>query len=273
MRDKAIYVAKAIGRRVVWGPTDLVNGLRNGGARMPPRGLSFVGPTDFEQTGKDFLELFVEFGGLRPDDRVLDMGCGIGRMAIPMTGYLQGGSYRGFDVGKEMIRWCKRRITPEHPNFDFTWAPIHNAKYNPFGTVSALEYEFPYPDDCFDFALATSLFTHMAGGEVRHYLEELGRVLKPNGRAFLTFFLITPEAEAEIDAGRAEFDFRPDGRGAWTIDSRLPEEAIAFAVDDTRKMIESAGLTIREPIHHGHWANAPGAPTLQDIVVVEAPRG
>ncbi|HEY5976320.1 MAG TPA: methyltransferase domain-containing protein [Solirubrobacterales bacterium] len=272
MRDKAIYVAKAIGRRVVWAPADLLNGIRNGRS-LPPRGLSFVGPTNFEQTGKDFLEHFVEYGGLSPDDRVLDMGCGIGRMAIPLTGYLQDGSYKGFDVGKEMIRWCQHRITPEHPSFDFTWAPIYNAKYNPFGTVSALEYEFPYPDDHFDFALATSLFTHMARAEVQHYLEELSRVLKPEGRAFLTFFLISPEAEAEIAAGRADFDFQLNGDRAWTIDSRLPEEAIAFAVDDTREMIESAGLAIREPIHHGRWANAPGAPTLQDIVVVEAPRG
>lgn len=272
MREKAIYIGKAVARRLAWAPVDLWQRIRGGGGLNPPRGLSFVGRSDFEQTGNDFLELFVDLGGLRPDDDVLDIGCGIGRMAIPMTRYLKGGSYRGFDVGKEMIRWCQRRVTSRHPAFEFRWAPIYNGKYNPFGTVSALEYRFPYTDDSFDFALATSLFTHMSSAEVRHYLEEVSRVLRPGGRAFLTFFLITPESEAEIAAGRADFDFRREGDGDWIIDPKMPEEAVAFPLESVREMVSAAGLAIEEPVHRGEWANAPDHRTLQDVLVVTAPR-
>ena len=267
MRARAIYLLKAAARRVYWAPYDLFHWRERRARLIPPRGLSFVGGGDFEQTGREFLGHFTGLGGLRPGDDVLDVGCGIGRMAIPLTGYLEGGSYAGFDVGREMVRWCSRHITPRHPEFEFTWAPVHNRKYNPFGDVSAAEFRFPYPDSSFDFAFATSLFTHLVRDEARHYLEETARVLRPGGTCLLTFFLLSPEAEREMEAGRAAFRFEHEIDGAATTDPRLPEEAVAYRVDDFRSMLERAGLEIREPIHFGGWANAPGAPTLQDVIV------
>lgn len=270
MRAKATYITKAIGRRLVWAPSDLAKKLRGDDAMVPPRGLSFVGRSDFEQTGREFLGHFVELGELEKGDRVLDIGCGIGRMAIPLTGYLEGGSYEGFDVGKEMIAWCNRHISRRFPAFRFTWSPIYNQKYNPFGTISAAEFRFPYEDDSFDFALATSLFTHLTTSDAEHYLDELGRVLRPGATALLTFFLITPESQKEVETGKADFAFIHEIAGALTIDPRQPEEAVAFSLDDLTGMFDRAGLDLKGQVHRGSWANAPGAPSLQDIVVVQA---
>jgi SAM-dependent methyltransferase len=268
VRAKAVYLAKALARRVLFAPSDLLHRLRSGsGDLVPPRGLSFVGEGDFFATGREFLDHFTALGGLEPTDRVLDIGCGIGRMAIPLTGCLDGGSYAGFDVGRAMIRWCRRNITPRHPEFEFEWAPIHNAKYNPFGTLSATEFRFPYPDSSFDFAFAISLFTHLVHDEVGHYLAETARVLKPGGTCFLTFFLLTPRAKSEIAAGRAALAFRHPVAGGATTDPGRPEEAIAFEVDEARAMLEEAGLAVVEPIHFGSWANEPAAASYQDIVV------
>lgn len=270
MRAQAIYLAKALARRLRYGPGDLLR-RRRGGPPLPPRHLSFVGDSDFEQTGREFLGHFTELGGLGPNDRVLDVGCGIGRMALPLTDYLEGGSYAGFDVGREMVRWCSRNISPRHPSFEFAWAPIYNAKYNPFGTVAAGEFRFPYEDASFDFAFATSLFTHLQRQETAHYLAETARVLRPGGACLLTFFLLTPESEAEIAANRASFDFRHPVDGGKTTDPRQPEEAIAFRVEVLRELLAEAGLRVREPLHFGGWANAPGAPSMQDVVVAERP--
>lgn len=264
MRAKAIYLLKALGRRIRWGPSDL---LRPRGELVPPRHLSFVGGGDFERTGREFLGYFTELGGLRPGDRVLDVGCGIGRMAVPLTGYLDGGSYAGFDVGREMIGWCRRNITPRHPSFEFSWAPVHNAKYNPFGDLDATEFRFPYEDASFDFAFATSLFTHLRRDELRHYLLETGRVLRPGGRCLLTFFLLTPEAERGVAEGRAMLDMRHPVEGGATTDPRQPEEAIAFREDLVRELLGEAGLELVEPIHTGVWSGASDGLTLQDIVV------
>ncbi len=264
MRAKAIYLLKALARRVRWGPADL---LRPRGELVPPRRLSFVGAGDFEETGREFLGYFTELGGLRPDDRVLDVGCGIGRMAVPLTGYLEGGSYAGFDVGREMIRWCERNITARHPAFEFTWAPVYNSKYNPFGHLDGTEFHFPYEDGSFDFAFATSLFTHLLRSEARHYLMETARVLRPGGRCLLTFFLLTSEAERAVAAGRAMLDMRHPVDGGATTDPRQPEEAIAFRVELVRELMAEAGLEVVEPIHPGAWAGAPDALTLQDVIV------
>jgi SAM-dependent methyltransferase len=271
VRAKAIYIFKAAGRRLAWAPSDLWRRLRRRGRPIPPRGLSFVGRSDFEQTGQEFLGHFRELGGLQPDHRVLDVGCGIGRMAIPLTTYLRdGGSYEGFDVGREMIRWCRRNVTTRHPAFEFTWAPIYNRKYNPFGTISASEFRFPYEDRSFDFALATSLFTHLTRADASHYLSELGRVLRPGATSLLTFFLITPESATEIAEGRAAFDFRHELDGALTIDPRQPEEAVAFRLDDIHAMLGEAGLEADRAIHRGDWAHAPDAPSFQDILIARA---
>jgi ubiquinone/menaquinone biosynthesis C-methylase UbiE len=268
VRAKALYLAKALARRVLFAPSDLVRRMRRRGTDpVPPRGLSFIGEGDFLATGREFLGHFTDLGGLGPSDRVLDIGCGIGRMAIPLTGYLEAGSYAGFDVGRGMIRWCRRNITPRHPEFEFEWAPVQNAKYNPFGTLSASEFRFPHPDSSFDFVFATSLFTHLVAEEVSHYLGETARVLKPGGTCLLTFFLLTPRSEAEIAAARAALAFTHPVEGGATTDPARPEEAIAFRVDEIRAMLAGAGLAVVEPIHSGSWANEPGAASYQDIVV------
>ena len=52
---------------------------------VPLRRASFVGNSDFRETGDHFLQLFVKYSGLSSGDRVLDVVCGIGRMARPLT--------------------------------------------------------------------------------------------------------------------------------------------------------------------------------------------
>ena len=53
------------------------------------------------------LKQFIDLGGLKPEHRVLDIGSGIGRVAIPLTEYLnEKGSYEGFDVVELGVNWC-----------------------------------------------------------------------------------------------------------------------------------------------------------------------
>ena len=53
MKAKAVYLAKALARRVLFVPSDLLHRLRSGGGDLvPPRGLSFVGEGDFVATGR-----------------------------------------------------------------------------------------------------------------------------------------------------------------------------------------------------------------------------
>lgn len=265
---QAVYLAKAAARRVRFGPSDLLSRAGDGEPR-PPRRLSFVGGGDFEQTGQQFLGFFRELGGLRPDARVLDVGCGIGRMAVPLIDYLDEGSYAGFDIGREMVRWCRREISARRPDFEFSWAPVYNGKYNPFGRVAPHEFRFPYDDASFDFAFATSVFTHLLRDDAQHYLDEVARVLRPGGTCLLTFFLLTPEAERTIAAGDAMLPFAHPTEGGLVISRREPEAAVAYPEADVREWMAAAGLRVREPVHHGVWSGTPDGLTLQDVVVAE----
>ena len=225
--------------------------------RVPPRRLDFVGHSDFRATGDEFLGHFVELAGLRTDERVLDIGCGIGRMARPLAGYLgPEGAYEGFDIVPEGIAWCSGRYPP---NFAFRLLDVRNARFHPAGREPAEHARFPYADAAFDFAFATSVFTHLRPEAAGRYLAETARVLRAGGRALLTFFL------ADEPVGDHVHRVGP----ALAVDPAVPEEAIAYPEAWVRERAAAHGLPVREPVHHGTWRGDRAGRSFQDIVVLE----
>jgi SAM-dependent methyltransferase len=100
---------------------------------------------DFNAVGEEFFNFFVELGNLKPHESALDVGCGVWRMAIPLTRYLsKRGEYCGFDIRREAVRWCRNNITPYFPNFHFELSDLYNTDYNPASTCQASSYVFPY---------------------------------------------------------------------------------------------------------------------------------
>jgi SAM-dependent methyltransferase len=151
-------------------------------------------------------------------------------MAIPLLKYLNNsGGYIGFDISKRAIRWCKKNITSKNPKFSFYLADIYNKAYNHRGKLTASEYKFPFEDERIDFAFATSVFTHMMPKDLRHYLFELERSLKPGGRAMLTFFIIDDKAHQMMNENESSFNFKYKNSDCYSIDGKVPEIAIAFS--------------------------------------------
>ena len=235
----------------------------------PPRRLDFVGHSDFTATGDEFMAHFVELGGLQPGERVLDVGCGIGRMARPLAGYLSSdGSYDGFDVNRDGIAWCRRRYR-RHPNFRFEVADLFNARYNPRGSQRADEYRFPYEDASFDFVVATSVFTHLLEADATHYVAECARVLAPGGRLFATFFLLTGSSRALIEEGKAGLAFTDIDQRVAILDEALPEEAVAYDDEWVFEALRTNGLQL-DAEHPGSWSGHSEPVSFQDIVIAHA---
>jgi ubiquinone/menaquinone biosynthesis C-methylase UbiE len=226
----------------------------------------FVGDGDFVAVGDEFLKYFVDLGGLRPTHRVLDVGSGIGRMARALTKYLTGGSYEGIDIVPQGIDWCRRNVSQRYPNFRFQLADIRNLMYNPRGKFEAAEYQFPFGDADFDFTYLTSVFTHMRKREMEHYLLEITRTLRPNGRCLVTYFLLNDESRALIEAGRSSLDFKYPLDGCWTKDEDVPETAVAFDEEYIRKLYHDLGFTV-ETVRHGSWCGRQEYLSYQDIIV------
>lgn len=232
-----------------------------------------MGRAGFARVGSRLVRILVEATGLEAHERVLDVGCGPGRVARLLTSHLSpSGSYEGFDVVPGAIQWCQRTISPRFPNFRFMHVDIRNEMYNPQGTIEPSEFAFPYPDADFDFAFLYSVFTHMLPADVERYLGEIGRVLRPGGRCLLTFFLLTDASEEAMREGRAARTFPQRGPGYRSGSEHVHERAVAYAEEDARRLIDNAGLRIREPILHGTWGGG-SAPLNQDIVVVMKPGG
>lgn len=249
----------------------------NGGPRgelLPPKALQkFVGG-DFTEVGPLIAGAVIDECELGPGDAVLDVGCGSGRAAIPLAGYLSPeGRYSGFDISQKAIAWCLENISPSYPNFKFVVADIHNALYNPKGTYQSLDFRFPYEDATFDVAFATSLFTHMFPPDFRHYLHEITRVLKPGGRCLSTYFLLNDESSALIAVGKGTFQFEHEREGYRTISTKRSEDAIALPEAFVREVHGECGLEITKPLRYGEWCGRTPSVGFQDVVIALKPAG
>jgi SAM-dependent methyltransferase len=235
-----------------------VTGSRERG--FPPMRMRFVGMGDFVRVGEELVGLLTGVGGLGPDDRVLDIGCGVGRVAIPLTRFLsEDATYDGFDVVRSAVRWCARNITPSHPRFRFRHANLYNSFYNRRGVRTA-DYRFPYADASFDFAFATSVFTHLDVASARNYLNEAHRVLRPGGRLLATFF---------ISGGAAPgLDFRHRFDGYALLDANTPDAAIEFDEPLLRELLPETKWEIVR-FERGGWSGRGVGPTFQDTVVAQ----
>jgi SAM-dependent methyltransferase len=233
---------------------------------VPPRYLNFGGDGDFERTGDEFLAYFVQLGELQPEHRVLEIGCGIGRMARPLTQYLVNGSYEGIDIVPRGIRWCQKHFTDRYPNFRFQLSDVENREYNPSGRFRPTEYQFPFKDNEFDFVYLTSVFTHMLKNDMAHYLGEISRTLRPNSKCLITFFLLNEQSRKLISTGQSSLDFRFPLDGCWTNDESLPENAVAYEEDYIRKMFAESSLGL-EHVQYGAWCGRNEYLSYQDVLV------
>jgi SAM-dependent methyltransferase len=260
-RIRPLFIANQL-KNTILDAVDYVQGKRD--PLIPPRRLSFVFGGDFKSIGKEFLGYFQLFG-MQPNDRVLDVGCGIGRMALALTGYIRSGSYEGFDIIGSAIDWCKESITPAHPQFRFTHADIFNKSYNSGGKVQPSNFTFPYPDKSFDFAFLTSVFTHMFPKDIAHYMSELSRVIKPGGRCLITWFLVNNESARLVDSGKSRLPMTHICPGYCTINRKTPEYAVGIPEIDAIEFYIRNGFST-EPIHYGTWCGRQGM-SFQDIIV------
>lgn len=229
----------------------------------------FVGGTraNFRQIGRHWADTLVATG-LEPQHRVLDVGCGIGRIALGLTDHLTSGSYEGFDIVRSGIDWCKANITSRHPAFQFQHVDVFNRHYNPAGTVPPARFRFPYRDAEFDFAFLTSVVTHMLRDDAVNYIAELGRVLKGGGTSVGSWFLLNDESTNFLRSGQAAPDrhFRYEVGECLTAHPEMPERGVAYPEQVVRQMYAAGGLRIAH-IQHGAWAGRSGARHSQDIVV------
>jgi SAM-dependent methyltransferase len=228
---------------------------------VPPRRLQKYGRGEWTESGDATLRWLLDLAGLKPDSRVLDVGCGTGRVARPLVGFLDGGSYAGFDVDREAIGWC-RRAYRRHGNAHFVRADLFHARFHPGGAHSAAEYRFPYDDASFDLVVATSVFPHLLEQEAAHYLAESARVLAPGGHLLATFFVLDEHSRSVIAGDRATFPFLDADQHVAVVSEEHPDDAVAY---DAEWLAAAFVGTI--DVNRGTWRGEDEGLDLLDVVV------
>lgn len=240
---------------------------------IPPRKLRMmVGPFpdkySYKTTQEEFFKYFRDLCCVKPNERILDIGCGCGQMAAPLTKYLSpGGSYEGFDISNQLIDWSRRNISSKYPNFHFELADLFSKRYNPKGRYQPSEYQFPYEKNYFDFAFAKSVFTHMFPKDVENYFSNVSHVLKKGGRCLFTFFLLNAESSRLIDARVSTLDFKHDFGQYRTVDVNSPEAAVCLEEPLVLGFYEKYKLRIEKPICYGSWCGRSNFMSYQDMVI------
>ncbi|HMP25348.1 MAG TPA: class I SAM-dependent methyltransferase [Saprospiraceae bacterium] len=233
---------------------------------LPPMGLIYTGAGNFRKQGLEWKSFFINYG-LKPESSFLDIGSGIGRIALGLRDYLNG-QYEGFEAMEIGVKWCKDNITTKYPNFQFKWVQLYNDLYNSDGK-DASKYQFEYKDNAFDFAASISVFTHMVDREVENYLLQTNRVLKNDGLLVATFFIFD-DCQIESKKKYKDFSFPFEYDNYYLMDKKVKSANVCFKKTYLTKIIENAGFQIVDEIK-GYWSGSSKIHYLgfQDIIVLK----
>jgi len=123
---------------------------------------------EFDAVGYLMLEALL-YHGLRETDYLIDVGCGSGRLAKPLSTYLKG-KYLGIDVVPELVDYAQKLAARPEWRFEI-----------------ASGLKIPEEDQKADVVCFFSVLTHLLHEESFVYLKDAKRVLKPGGKIVASF--------------------------------------------------------------------------------------
>lgn len=121
--------------------------------------------------------------------RVLDVGCGQGRLPNGILRVIGEIDYTGIDVDIKSIDWCKRYLEKDHSSIKFKHFNLYNERYNKNGIKIDDRFRFDIGSKSADIVYLFSVFSHTTEEDMRVYLKEFLRILDEEGRVFFTTFV------------------------------------------------------------------------------------
>jgi ubiquinone/menaquinone biosynthesis C-methylase UbiE len=108
----------------------------------------------------------VDQARIQPDQRILEIGCGTGNLAILIKRLHPGAEVIGIDPDSKALARAQRKAGREALTVQLD---------------RGFAEELPYPDASFDRVLSALMFHHLETEEKEKALDEARRVLKPGG--------------------------------------------------------------------------------------------
>ena len=185
---------------------------------------------------------------LGPTDRVLELGCGVARIGLPLAP--QVGFWQGVDISQNMVDVAKKRLEG-HSNV----------------AVSALQRPaLPFEDASFDAVYCIAVFIHMDKEDFFIYLREIARVLKPGGRVFFDHWNLAHPVGFKRFAYEANFY---DKHGDVTVRKDVARNQFSTP-QEVAVYLQQAGLQATEIMDDTCWVQA--LAVKGDAALVQAER-
>jgi SAM-dependent methyltransferase len=231
------------------------------------------GPSTFDMISEAHINNLRRFISLAPTHTLLEIGCGIGRDAIPLTEILTAGKYVGIDIIKRSIDWCADNISKRHPNFKFYHYDVEDQLHNEAGNTMTSDIYIPLPDRSVDRIILFSVFTHMFQPDIEHYLREFRRVLKPDGLVYATTFIYSDEILEKARATNlTPFDLRFEHQISAHCRINTPSHplgAVAYTAGAWNEMLAASKMRFAMPMLEGAWSGYYADPKDgQDVAIL-----
>lgn len=220
----------------------------------------------FDIIGKQFLQLLIEQAGLNKSTRVLDLGCGTGRLTKQIIDFGIRSSYIGIDNNLGFVEYCKSQYQADIRHVD-----VYHDEYNPSGSIQPTEFRLDIPNQSIDLVVCLGLFNHFHWLWVKNYLAEIARVLTPRGILFSTFILLNDYTISQIDNKLTSrpFEFSTRKEVNWYEFSDRPLLNVALDEATLRRALLANKLIIKEPVRYGQWCNSKNPLSGHDIIIAK----
>lgn len=151
---------------------------------MTPRELHYIPPLGFhwltpfydwlaKPFGANFRRRLIEQANIQPGQRVLDLGCGTGIMAIALKGSMPGAQVTGLDADKKALTIARREA--EKAGAKIEWD-------------QGFANDLAYADNSLDVVVSSFMIHHLTATDKLRTFREVRRVLRPQGGFYILDF-------------------------------------------------------------------------------------